>query len=252
MEENIFHIHTFRCKHASDENDEEYVKAALALGAGRITFTDHTPFPGNPFKNRMDMEQLPEYIKSMRNLQEKYRNHIAIDIGLEVEFLPSMRDFYEDLSDMGLNPLIIGQHFYQHDDGRFSFNDDKDFNKANEFIGCGNAMIEAMKTGIFSIAAHPDRIFRRCKKWFPDMEDISKKIIAAAVQNDVVLEKNLSSYEKHLTKSSFIHWRKEFWDLIENYNSDTLHPVRTIIGFDAHSVEDMKRRYEYKIIAEAR
>ena len=109
MEENIFHIHTFRCKHASDENDEEYVKAALALGAGRITFTDHTPFPGNPFKNRMDMEQLPEYIKSMRNLQEKYRNHIAIDIGLEVEFLPSMRDFYEDLRDMGMIGFIIGQ-----------------------------------------------------------------------------------------------------------------------------------------------
>ena len=51
----IFHIHTSRCKHASDESDEEYVKTALTLGAETITFTDHSPFLGNPFGNRMDI-----------------------------------------------------------------------------------------------------------------------------------------------------------------------------------------------------
>ena len=51
----IFHVHTFRCKHGSDENDEAYIRTALSLGAEKITFTDHCPFPGNPFKNRMDM-----------------------------------------------------------------------------------------------------------------------------------------------------------------------------------------------------
>ena len=32
----IFHVHTRRCKHASDENDEEYIRRALQLGANEI------------------------------------------------------------------------------------------------------------------------------------------------------------------------------------------------------------------------
>ena len=32
----IFHVHTRRCKHASDENDEEYIRRTLQLGANEI------------------------------------------------------------------------------------------------------------------------------------------------------------------------------------------------------------------------
>ena len=58
----LFHIHTHRCKHASSEADVEYVEKAIELGARKIVFTDHAPFPDNPFGNRMDIEELPEYI----------------------------------------------------------------------------------------------------------------------------------------------------------------------------------------------
>ena len=62
VDKEIFHVHTYRCKHASDEDDEAYVKTAVELGAKRIVFTDHAPFPGNPFDHRMQYEELPEYI----------------------------------------------------------------------------------------------------------------------------------------------------------------------------------------------
>ena len=52
----------------SDE-DYEYIEKAIELGAARIVFTDHCPFPENPFRSRMEMEQLPEYILSMRQLR---------------------------------------------------------------------------------------------------------------------------------------------------------------------------------------
>lgn len=135
---NIFHVHTCRCKHSSNKNDEDYVKTTLSLGVEEITFTDHWPFPGNPFKNRMDIEELTEY------------------------------------------------------------------------IGCCNAMIEGMKSGFFSIVTHPDRIFRHCKKWTPELTDASNKLIDSASQCNIMLEKNLSSYEKLLDKSSYKYWRKEF------------------------------------------
>lgn len=32
----IFHVHTWRCKHASDEPDEQYIKTALSLGASKF------------------------------------------------------------------------------------------------------------------------------------------------------------------------------------------------------------------------
>ncbi len=46
FENGVFHVHTSRCRHASDENDESYVRKALELGAEAIAFTDHAPFPG--------------------------------------------------------------------------------------------------------------------------------------------------------------------------------------------------------------
>ncbi|MGB4657683.1 MAG: PHP domain-containing protein [Mobilitalea sp.] len=43
-----FHVHTSRCKHASDDTDKDYIEAALRMGASKIVFTDHCPFPGDP------------------------------------------------------------------------------------------------------------------------------------------------------------------------------------------------------------
>ena len=238
----IFHVHTFRCKHASEENDEDYIRAALSLGAEQITFTEHCPFPGNPFTNRMEIEELSEYIESLKLLQEKYQGKIKIETGLEVEFFPSKMKFYDKLKSLNLNPLIIGQHFYQHSDESFSFDDE---DKSDEYIGCCNAMIEGMKTGLFTVVAHPDRFFRRCKKWITAMTDISNELIATAAQNNIILEKNLSSYEKLVEKSHYIYWRTEFWDLVDQYNLTASNPVKTIFGCDAHSTEQMIKRMNY-------
>ena len=77
-EKEVFHVHTYRCKHASNEDDEAYVKAAVDLGAKRIVFTDHAPFPGNPFGHRMQYEELSEYISSLLILKDKYAAIIEI------------------------------------------------------------------------------------------------------------------------------------------------------------------------------
>lgn len=242
----IFHVHTWRCKHASDETDEQYIKTALSLGASKITFTDHTPFPGDNFKNRMDLSQLSEYIESLKVLRIKYKDQIDVQIGLEVEFLPSMLEFYQQLkNEYALDLLIIGQHFYEHTDGRYSFDDEKEFNTANEFSGCGNAIIQGIKTGLFSVVVHPDRIFRRCKEWTPEMTEVAENIISTAAENNIILERNLSSYEKYVTKTRTAYWKNEFWQLVENFNLSSEVPVEVIYGVDAHSSEEMISRFKY-------
>lgn len=106
-------------------------------------------------------------------------------------------------------------------------------------------MIEGMKTGLFNVVAHPDRFFRRCKKWTAEMRDISNELIATVAQNNVILEKNLASYEKLVEKSNYVYWRNEFWNLVDQYNCVTSKPVNTIIGFDANSTDQMIKRMDY-------
>lgn len=36
IQNEVFHVHTWRCKHAGDECDREYVDRAVMLGADRI------------------------------------------------------------------------------------------------------------------------------------------------------------------------------------------------------------------------
>ena len=61
-----FHIHTVHCGHASADPAEAYVQAACRLGLKRVTFTDHGPFPGNPFSGRMRIEELDDYEKELK------------------------------------------------------------------------------------------------------------------------------------------------------------------------------------------
>ncbi len=73
IDNEVFHVHTKRCGHAGNFEDREYVEMAIALGANRIVFTDHAPFPGDPLGNRMPYEQLPEYIGAINHLREEYK-----------------------------------------------------------------------------------------------------------------------------------------------------------------------------------
>jgi len=245
----IFHVHTYRCKHASNENDEAYIKTALMLGADKITFTDHSPFPGDLFKNRMNLSQLDEYINSLKILKSKYKNQIDIEIGLEAEYLPSMTDFYKHLkSNPDLQILILGQHFYEHTDGRYSFNDDNAYNVGHYKEGRGNAIIAGIKSGLFSVVAHPDRIFRHIESWTVEDEKIAMKIIQTASEYNISLERNLSSYEKNVLHHGLSFWKDEFWDLVSKYNSENENKVRIIEGLDAHSTDEMISREKYMTI----
>ena len=109
---NIFHVHTYRCGHAEVIPDEAYVKKAIELGAAEIWFTDHAPFPGNPFGSRMAYDQLEEYLTTLYNLKQKYTD-IDIHIGLETEYFPHFDNegYYKHLRSVPeIEMLLLGQH----------------------------------------------------------------------------------------------------------------------------------------------
>ena len=227
----IFHVHTLRCKHAGVDPDQAYIEKAIELRASKITFTDHAPFPGNPFGNRMDVSELSEYIDTLNRLKAEYKRHIDVVVGLEIEFIPTYLDYYHELHNMtGLDMLMIGQHFYQHADGHYSFSDTLEFRKTNESTGVVDAIIKGIETDLFTVIAHPDRAFRYCSNWTDAQEVLSRKLICAALTHNVRLELNESSKKKGL-------FRNEFWSLLSETKKATDDIV--VKGLDAHSVKEL-------------
>lgn len=227
----IFHVHTHRCNHASDECDEKYIEKALQLGASEIVYTDHAPFPGNPFNNRMRYEQLEEYISSIEELKIRYQGRIAIRIGLEIEYLPSYINYYKELKkNNAIELLMIGQHHYEVRKDFYSFMLE---DKSMEHVGLVNAMLQGMDTGLFDVVAHPDRAFRRVKEWTPEIEELSNRIIQKAWKNDIYIEKNYRSMNRKN------HYCKEFWKLVPE-------DERIVYGCDAHATDELILAHDIK------
>lgn len=225
-----FHIHTKRCGHASGE-DREYIEKAIELGAPRIVFTDHAPFPGNPFRNRMLIEELTEYIETFRRLKEEYVDKIEIMTGLECEYLPGFHNYYEELKgQFGLDLLILGQHFYEKRDGTYNFTDS---DRTGEYQGICEALVAGIETGLFAVAAHPDRGFKREKEFPKSVEQDCRAIIQAASEKNVWLEQNYASICRKR------NYRPEFWALVPK-------DAKLLYGIDAHSVAELEKGWKYK------
>ena len=226
----IFHVHTRRCGHAGTEADEEYVKRAVELQAKRIVFTDHAPFPGDPFENRMKYDELTEYVSSIKRLKDQYDGEIQVVCGLEAEYVPEYEDYYRDLLDnKGVEILVMGQHFCGISKGRYSFDEKQG---EDEYKGLCEAMIKGAETGLFSVIAHPDRAFRRCKAFSKEHENSIIEVINAAKAKGLYVEKNYRSTQR---KNQY---RPELWGLVPD-------DMKVLYGIDAHSVEEMTEGYLY-------
>ena len=229
----IFHVHTYRCGHAEHVPDEAYIRKAAALGADEIWFTDHAPFPGDPFGARMAYHELTEYVTTLRRLQEAHTD-IAVHIGLETEYFPHFdaAGYYRELRAMpGLEMLLLGQHMAQISDDppAYSFSLPRGVLDREEFVLLGTALVHGIESGYFDAVAHPDRIFRRCGDWDARMQSMASAVITAAVRAGLPLERNLCSMESDRL------YREAFWSLVPE-------TAATVIGYDAHSLREMERR----------
>ena len=227
MTEN-YHTHTSRCHHATG-TDEDYVQSAIAAGLTVLGFSDHTPFffPGDYYSTfRMYPDQLQDYAKSILALKEKYRDHIDIRLGLEVEYYPDrMADLLTLIEPYNIEYMILGQHFCGNElDSHY--NGTATDSEAHLKRYC-NQLIAAMDTKLFSYVAHPDRMFRYCPEWNMEMQNIAQDLISIVQKREIVLEQNLAAIEKNM------YW-PEFWECVPE-------GVEIIRGVDAHSTEEMER-----------
>lgn len=233
-ENDLFHIHTYRCGHAEEVSDEAYVQKAIALGKTGIWFSDHAPFPGDMFQYRMMWEEMEGYLSTLEALKEKYREQIQVHIGFEVEYFPHFDQlgYYQKLKEEGrVEFLLLGQHLAEDSlqPGTYTNSWNRERLKKEEHAALAKGICDGINAGYFDAVAHPDRIFQRCREWNSEMEEISRAIIVAAKEKRIPLERNLSSMEV-----DSLYW-EEFWRLADEETPQ-------MIGLDAHSIEELARR----------
>ena len=226
-----YHSHTYRCGHAEDFKDEEYVEAAIKNNFKIMGFSDHAPFPNIIHHHmRMDFNEFDDYLNSVNFLKEKYKDKITIYKGLEIEYLKEYNDYYKELlNKYKLNYLILGQHLTYDSDGNPEFYFRGPKNNEIQITRYKNDLIEGMKTGYFSYVCHPDLFLINCTFFNDFTKEISLEICKAAKELNIPLEININGFyeEREYPSVDFFKIAKEIGNTF-------------IFGIDAHSPD----RYE--------
>ena len=220
-----FHNHTYRCGHATGQ-DEEYVLEAIKNGYEVMGFSDHAPylFPkGHHSGYRIQLDKAQDYANSIKALKEKYKSVIDIKLGYELEYFPALWDEeIEYLKGFEYDYLILGQHYTDNEYepyAKYSGGETDSVAVLDKYI---SQVIMGVKTGVFTYVANPDLI-----NFIGDKQVYLKKMayfVERLKETVIPLEFNFLGYT---SKRNYPN--NDFWQIVAKSGN----PV--IIGLDAHS-----------------
>lgn len=240
-----YHTHTKRCGHATKE-DEDYVVAALGDKITVLGFSDHIMLPQVSQKEvRGESYLLDDYINSINFLKKKYQGQIEIHLGFEAESFPLFFSYYKDLlTTKGIEYLILGNH-YDMDENKKITKHFLDIESASDLYRYRDLAIEAMKTNMFTIFAHPDYFMYSLDEYNLDARKVSYDLVQAALKYNVLLEINTGGIrvgKKRFKKSyRYGYPTSQFFKIASKLQAPC------IFGIDAHSpsaILDESSQYE--------
>lgn len=220
-----FHTHTKRCGHAIGE-DKEYIENAIKKGYKILGISDHCPYFGISLpKQRMEWEEFPQYLISMKNLREQYQDKIKIYIGLECEYFDEHLNQLKELRKK-VDYFILGQHHYI--DGC----ETKPYLSKEKMKEMVKDIRNAAASGLFLYIAHPDYFWRERRMWDGTAIEVSHEICKISLEYNIPLELN----QKHLMiikteKPDVYSGCLSFWNIAKEYN------CKVCLGIDAHDPE---------------
>lgn len=226
-----FHTHVQRCRHAQG-SEEDYVREALSKGLSQLGFSDHAPFPGNPFGRKMLFEELGDYLETVEELKKQYREKLTVWKGLEIEYLPEYQNYYEELlTGWGVDYLLLGEHFFVDSEGKRG--NTYEISSTREYIFYAKTLAEGMRTGWFKAVAHPDLYMLNHFAWNEDCKRAADMIIDAAIATDTILEYNANGFrwkqEDYPEGTRHPYPYEGFWQMAADA------PVRVMVGSDCHA-----------------
>lgn len=217
-----YHTHTTRCGHAKG-TEREYIECAIQNGFKVLGFSDHTPqpYPDSYVSGmRMKMDQLDEYVDTLVNLRDEYKDQIKILIGLETEYYPKYFDkLHEELKARPIDYIIMGQHHVPDEiEGFYSGEETTSEDRLKAYV---DLVIEGLSTGYFTYLAHPDLINYEG----PDeiFQKHTRRICEFSLEHNIPLEINMLGFERG------IHYPSDrFFSMASKMG------CKFVIGCDAH------------------
>ena len=250
MRKTNYHTHTYLCGHAVGKV-EDYILKAIELNMEEIGFSDHNPVPNFMLSEKERKENwtdqymsldsfTSEYLDDLKICKNKYGNQIKIYSGLECEYLPKFFKYYEFLRST-LDYLNLGMHYYVFNNKVYNTYESCNYDNVDGYF---DTAIKAMESGLFRIMVHPDLFFFNYKDkngnhiFDEKLERLSRKLIEAAIKNNVALEvncggiKNTIKYKPNAT--SWAYPRSEFFKIASQYKD-----LEIVIGIDAHDPNEL-------------
>lgn len=232
-----YHTHTKRCGHATG-SDEDYITSAIGNQISILGFSDHIMLPGfSEPKIRGEYSLLDDYLDSISELKDKYKEKIDILTGFEAESFPLYFRYYKQLLDQNMiDYLILGNHNIMDDNKKLIW-DFKKIDSASRLYKYRDLAIDALQTGMFSIFAHPDYFMWSIKEFDSDCKKVSKDLIDACIKYDIPLEVNVGGIRngKEQIGKSFRYG----YPSIEFFKIAAKKKAKCILGIDAHNPSNL-------------
>ncbi len=244
-----YHGHCNYCRHAKG-TAQEYVLEAVRRNLIRMGFTDHLAYPDDRFGNRMPYEEMGRYLQEITDLKETFADKLEILRGFEGEYAGNDWKYYEYLLNLDqCDYLILGQHHYETEDGRWFCIYGLD--STEQYPGYSRNVVEAMRTGYFRYVAHPDVIFLNDFPWDKNCDEACDIIISGAVKYNCPLEFNANGLRRG--KQTFAdgerypYPHRKFWEKVKGTG------LRVYVGSDCHEPCHIYDNYvvrSYEILAD--
>ncbi|MFH5880763.1 histidinol-phosphatase [Liberiplasma polymorphum] len=220
-----YHTHHKLCKHAiGDANN--YVKEAVRLNFSHLGFSDHAPSHTIDDQDvRMSWSDLSLYINDIKHAQGKYKAMIDVHIGLEVEFYDENRDYYKELLNE-VDYLILGQHYINVDPIKNPLQSCFALSKGKDIIQYAKTLEGALKTGYFSLIAHPDLYMCGYNDWDQTAIEAANIICKASKTYNIPLEFNANGIRRGLITTNeglrYPYPHNKFWEIAKSYDCEVL------------------------------
>ena len=240
-----YHIHTTLCNHAYREM-EEYVEHAIEIGLEEIGFAEHMPVMPEPHLC-MSYDDLPYYIKRVKEIRDRYSDKITIRLGAEMDMDIDRIDEIESIIEQFDFDYVIGSIHYL-DDWPFDQKQYKHrFERGNLdeiYERFFDTIIKAAESGVYDIAGHVDNLKRMGYRPSGDMTDYYEKVASVLKTMDVAAELNSSGYDYPAREA---YPSTAFLSIFNRCN------IPVTVGSDAHKPEHVGRHFEkaYAVLKEA-
>ena len=231
-----YHTHHYLCGHANG-GAEDYVLQALKHGYKEIGISDHGPLPVTPPFARMTYEEFENiYLKDIEDTITKYGDKIKILKSLEMEYVFGHDDFYKELLTK-VDYLILAGHYRSGDAEVMKLKSTFHTKTEEDLLEYTNLLIKAMNTGCFKILAHPDIFIASYGKFDEFAISCVKRIVQAAIDNDVALEFNCEGIRRGKLfcredgEFDYQYPNRYFWEIVSSMNA------KVVIDSDCHEPE---------------